>query len=80
MQRILLPLLAVLSLPTAVNADNVYKVKDACAKRGYELSSQKVSKRLGLNPKIVNLIDAFERKSDLRVDAYYRDFFGKGRF
>ena len=80
MQRILLPLLAVLSLPTAVNADNVYKVKDARAKWGYELISQKVSQRLGLNPKIVNLGDTFERKSDLRVDAYCRDFFGKGRF
>ena len=80
MKRLLLTLLAALAIPTAVNADNIYKVKDACAKWGYELNSQQVAKRLGLNPKIVNRGETYEKKSDLRVDAYCRDFFGKGRF
>ena len=63
MKRLLLPLLAAFALPTAVNADNIYKVKDACAKWGYELNSQQVAKRLGLNPKIVNRGETFEKKS-----------------
>ena len=74
MKRFLIPLLAALALPTSVNADSVYKVKDACAKWGYELTSLQIAKRLGLNPKITLGGDTLEEKADLRVSAYCSKF------
>ena len=76
MRKLLIPLLAAISLPTAVSADSVYKVKDACAKWDYELTSLQVAKRLGLNPKTVKRNDSFtlEDKARIRVKSYCSKF------
>ena len=74
MKRLLLPLLAALALPTSVNADSVYKVKDACAKLDWELTSLQVAKRLGLNPKSAINGDTLEEKASLRVRSYCSKF------
>ena len=76
MRRFLLPLIAALALPNAVNADSVYKVKDACAKWDYELTTLQVAKRLGLNPKTVKRNDSFtlEDKARIRVKSYCSKF------
>ena len=74
MKNLLLPLLAALALPTSVNADSVYKVKDACAKWDWELTSLQVAKRLGLNPKSVKVGDSLEQKARKRVKSYCSKF------
>ena len=74
MRKLLIPLLAAISLPTAVSADSVYKVKDACAKLDWELTALQVAKRLGLNPKSAINGDSLEEKASLRVRNYCSKF------
>ena len=38
MKRLLLPLLAALALPTAVNAEKLFNAIDTCARAGHEIS------------------------------------------
>ena len=77
MKRLLLPLLAALALPTAVNAEKMFNAIDTCARAGHEISFKKALDRLKLK---VDKDDPRQEQRILdRVYLYCRNING-GKF
>ena len=73
MKRLLLSLLAALALPTAVNANSLFKVKDTCAKVFFEISPEEAFRRLGLTKNNYKGIKFYSDES-ARIVNYCKNF------
>ncbi len=73
MKRLLLPLLAALALPTAVNANSLFEVKDTCAKVFFEISPKKAFRKLGLTKNNYKGIKFYSDES-ARIVNYCKNF------